>query len=89
MYPYSDKDKQMSQVIVFKNDEGVVSVIHPTPEALSIYGIESIALKDVPFGKPFKIVDSSELPDRSQRNQWDVDEVDLIDGVGGELNEFN
>jgi hypothetical protein len=79
----------MSQVIVFKNDEGVVSVIHPTPEALSIYGIESIALKDVPFGKPFKIVDSSELPDRSQRNQWDVDEVDLIDGVGGELNEFN
>lgn len=77
------------QVIIFKNDNGGVSVIYPAPEALEIYGIEAIALKDVPSGKPFKIIDSSELPDRSQRDQWDIDEAELTDGVGGESNEFN
>lgn len=78
----------MTKVIIFKNDGGGISVIHPTPEALEIYGINAIALKDVPAGKPFKIIDASELPDRSQRDLWDVDEVDLTDGVGSESNEF-
>lgn len=79
----------MTQVIIFKNDEGGVSVVYPTPEALATYGIEAIAEKDVPAGKAYKIIDASELPDRSQRNQWDVDEADLIDGTGGVSNEFN
>ena len=78
----------MTQVIIFKNDDGGVSVIHPTPEALATYGIEAIAKKDVPAGKPFKIVNASELPDRSQRDQWDVDEADLTDGVGADYNAF-
>lgn len=77
------------QVILFKNDDGGVSVIHPTAEALDTYGIEAIAQKDVPSGKPYKIIDASELPDRSQRNQWDIDEADLTDGIGSESNEFN
>lgn len=79
----------MTQVIIFKNDEGGVSVIYPTPEALAIYGIQAIAQKDVPAGKPYKIIEAADLPDRSQRNQWDVDEADLTDGIGGESNEFN
>lgn len=76
------------QVIIFKNNEGGVSVIHPTPEALAIYGIEAIAKKDVPSGKPYKIIDAADMPDRSRRNQWDVDEADLTDGVGAEYNTF-
>ncbi len=80
----------MNQVIVYKNDEGGVSVIIPTPEALALYGIEAIAIKEVPAGKPYKIVDVSEIPtDRSQRQAWVVDEAELTDGIGGELNEFN
>lgn len=71
------------KVIIYKNDDGGVSVIHPTPEALAQYGIEAIALKDVPSGKPYKIIDASELPSRETRNQWDVDEADLTDGFGG------
>lgn len=78
----------MTQAIIYKTADGV-AVIHPTDDALALYGIEAIALKDVPAGLPFKIIDASELPDRSQRNQWDVDEADLSDGVGGESNEFN
>ena len=56
----------------------------------SNYGIDAIAVKDVPAGKPYKIIDVSEIPaDRSQRNAWTVDEADLTDGIGGESNEFN
>ena len=80
----------MPQVIIYKQDNGVVAIIRPTEEALNIYGIEAIALKDVPAGKPFKIIDASEIPaDRSQRDAWTVDEADLTDGVGGESSEFN
>ena len=79
----------MNQVIIYKQDNGVVAVIIPTPEALALYGIEAIAAKDVPAGKPFKIVDAADIPsDRSERNAWTVDEADLTDGVGGESNEF-
>lgn len=79
----------MNQVIIYKTDEGGVAVIIPTPEALEQHGIQAIAIKDVPAGKPFKILDASEVPsDRSARDAWTVDEADLTDGVGGVSNEF-
>lgn len=80
----------MKQVIIYIQDSGVVAIVRPTEEALAIYGIDAIAVKDVPAGKPYKIIDVSEIPaDRSQRNAWTVDEADLTDGIGGESNEFN
>jgi len=78
----------MTQAIIYKTADGV-AVIHPTAEALALYGIEAIAAKDVPAGLPFKIVAIADLPDRSQRNQWDIDVADLTDGIGSESNEFN
>lgn len=77
------------QVIIFKNNAGGASVIYPTEEALATYSIEQIAQKDVPSGKPYKIIDDSELPSRESRDAWVVDEADLTDGVGSESNEFN
>ena len=80
----------MSQVILYKQNNGVVAIIRPTEEALALYGIEAIAQKDVPAGKPYKIIDSSEIPaDRSQRNAWTVDDADLTDGVGADSNTFD
>lgn len=79
----------MTQVILYKQDSGAVAIIRPTEEALALYGIEAISAKDVPAGKPYKIIDASEIPtDRSQRNAWTVDDADLTDGVGAESNEF-
>jgi hypothetical protein len=76
--------------IIYKQDNGVVAVIIPTPEALEQHSIQAIAIKDVPAGKPFKIVDASDIPsDRSDRDAWTVDEADLTDGIGGDSNEFN
>ena len=75
--------------IIYKTNEGGIAVIIPTPEALEQHGIQAIAIKDVPAGKPFKIVDASAIPsDRSQRDAWTVDEAELTDGIGGESNEF-
>ena len=79
----------MNPVIIYKQDNGVVAIIRPTAEALAVYGIEAIAQKDVPAGKPYRIIDASEIPtDRSQRNAWTVDDADLTDGVGAESNTF-
>lgn len=79
----------MTQRIIYQTDEGSVAVIIPTPEALEQYGIQAIALKDVPAGKPFKIVDAADVPsDRTFRSAWEVDPSTLVDGVGAESNEF-
>jgi hypothetical protein len=76
--------------IIFLQDNGGVSVIIPTPEALEQHGIQAIAIKDVPAGRKFKLVDAADIPsDRSDRDAWTVDEADLTDGIGGESNEFN
>jgi hypothetical protein len=75
--------------IIYNQDNGVVAVIIPTPEALEQYGIQAIAQKDVPSGKRYKLVDAADIPsDRSDRDAWTVDEADLTDGVGGESSEF-
>jgi len=80
----------MNPVIIYNQDNGIVAIIRPTEEALAVYGIEAIAQKDVPAGKPYKIIDASEIPtDRSQRNAWTVDDADLTDGVGAEWNTFD
>lgn len=79
----------MTQRIIYQTDEGGVAVIIPAPEALEQYGIEAIALKDVPAGKPFKIVNAADIPsDRTFRAAWEVDPAVLTDGVGAESNEF-
>jgi hypothetical protein len=79
----------MTKRILYSTDDGGVSVIIPTPECLQEHTIEEIAAKDVPAGKPYKIVDVADIPtDRTFRNAWTVDEEDLTDGVGAESNEF-
>ncbi len=75
--------------IIYKQDDGSVAVIIPAPEALSKYTIFQIAEKDVPTGRPYRIVNASEIPtDRSQRNAWTVNDADLTSGVGAEWNTF-
>jgi hypothetical protein len=75
--------------IIYNQDNGVVAVIVPSPEALEQHGIQAIAIKDVPAGRKFKLVDAADIPsDRSDRDAWTVDDALLTDGVGGESNTF-
>ena len=60
--------------IIYPTDEGGVAVIIPAPEWLAEEGntIEKLAEKDVPAGKPFKIVNTEDVPsDRTFRNAWE------------------
>ena len=60
----------MNQRIIYPTDDGGVAIIIPAPECGLT--IEDIADKDVPSGKPFKIVDVSDIPaDRTFRNAWE------------------
>ena len=76
-------------IIIYKTDEDGVAVIIPTENALAEHTIQEIAEKDVPAGKPYKIVSVDDIPsDRTFRNAWEADEADLTDGVGGEYDMF-
>ena len=60
----------MNQRIIYPTDEGGVAVIVPAPDCGLT--IEEIAAKDVPKGKPFKIVDVADIPsDRTFRDAWE------------------
>jgi len=79
----------MTKRIIYQTDEGGVAIVVPALEIVEQYGIEAVALKDVPAGKPFKIVDASDIPeDRTFRAAWEVDVAILTDGVGAESSEF-
>ena len=57
--------------IIFQNESGGVSIIVPTSSV-------ELALKDVPQGVPFEIVDVADIPsDRFFRNAWVADGADV------------
>jgi hypothetical protein len=56
--------------IIYPTDDGGVAIVIPADECGLT--IEEIAAKDVPAGKPFKIVDVADIPtDRTFRNAWE------------------
>jgi len=62
----------MNQRIIYPTDNGGVAVLIPSPEYLAEHTIEELTAKDVPEGKPYKIVDVSDIPsDRTFRNAWE------------------
>lgn len=63
----------MNKRIIYKNAEGGVSIIIPSPNWIG--SIEELAAKDVPSGVPYKILDASEIPtDRTFRDAWEYSE---------------
>ena len=63
----------MDARIIYPNDDGGVSIVIPAPECGLT--IEEIAAKDVPEGKPYKIVDVADIPsDRTFRDAWEYSE---------------
>jgi len=60
----------MIQRIIYPTDDGGVAIIIPAPDCGLT--LEEIATKDVPAGKPFKIVDVADIPtDRTFRDAWE------------------
>jgi len=70
----------MNKRIIYKNDDGSISIIIPSDCGLTV---EQIAKKDVPTGLSYKIVNVSDISsDRTFRNAWTIDDAELTDGVG-------
>jgi len=58
------------KLIVYPNDNGGICILVPTES------VES-AMKDIPSGKPYRIVDAADIPtDREFRNAWTADFTD-------------
>jgi len=62
----------MSNVIIYKRDDGRVAVVVPTPEFLQTNTIEDVRTISVPTGKTSHIVDISTIPDQEFRDAWDI-----------------
>ena len=59
----------MDKRIIYPTDNGGVAIIILADCGLTI---EQIAAKDVPTGKPYKIIDAADVPtDRTFRNAWE------------------
>ena len=79
----------MKQFFIYTQDNGSIAIGSPTFECLEKYSIKEIADKDVPSGKPYKIIDENYFPeDRTFMDAWEVDESELTDGVGAESDIF-
>jgi len=64
--------------IIYPTESGI-AVITPTGDL----SFEETALKDVPTGVKYKIIDASDLPpDRDFRGAWEFDFTNDFDGVG-------
>jgi len=66
------------KLIIYPNDTGGIGILTPAPECgLSL---QEIAAKDVPAGKPWKIVDAADIPaDRTFRDAWTADFTEVTE----------
>ncbi len=66
------------KLIIYPNDNGGICILTPAPECgLSL---QEIAAKDVPAGKPWKIVDDTDIPaTREFRDAWTADFTEVTE----------
>lgn len=58
-------------LIIYPQNSGIV-LLTPSPDTQLSIG--EIAIKDVPSGVPYRIIDSSQIPmDRTFRDAWEAD----------------
>jgi hypothetical protein len=63
----------MDKRIIYPNDDGGISIIVPTESV-------EAAMKDIPAGKPYKIIDAADVPaDREFRNAWTADFTEVTE----------
>lgn len=73
-----------NKAIVYKKQDGGIALVIPTMEGLENFSLLDLAKKDVPLGRPFKIVDKTDLPSLEDTfiETWEIDDADLDDGIG-------
>lgn len=77
--------------IIYENQDKSIAILIPTQECIDIFGVETIAKKDVPKGLPFWIVEDDFIPiDRTFRGAWEIDRATIGEprGYGHQGNTF-
>ena len=76
--------------VIYENQDKSVGILIPTQECIDLFGIETIAKKDVPSGLPYWIVDTETMPsDRTFRGAWEIDEsIGKAHGIGSQYYTF-
>jgi len=77
------------KVIIYQHDKNIIAVIYPANQddflseshGVSNLKIEEIAKRDVPFGIPYKIMESDSVPENTFG--WEVD-FKKNDGIGAD-----
>jgi hypothetical protein len=66
------------KLIIYPNDNGGICILTPAPECgLSL---QEIAAKDVPAGKPWRIVNDTDIPaTREFRDAWTADFTEVTE----------
>ena len=59
----------MDQFIIYSNDEGGVALVVPTGELT----VAEVARKDVPVGKPYRLINRSDFADFDFFDAWEAD----------------
>jgi len=63
----------MEQRIIYPNDDGGVAVVIPVPDCGLT--IEEIAAKDIPQGRPWRVIDANDIPkDEHFWGSWEYSE---------------
>jgi hypothetical protein len=63
----------MNSRIIYPSDNGGIVVVIPA-------GSIEAAMKDIPAGKPYRIVDAADIPaDRTFRNAWTADFTEVTE----------
>lgn len=63
----------MNKKVIYPSDNGGVCILSPVLDCGLT--LEEIIAKDVPTGKPYKIVNESDIPtDRTFRDAWEYQE---------------
>jgi hypothetical protein len=74
--------------IIYQVDSGI-AIITPAPGVLKDHTIGEIALKDVPEGVPFWIIEDNDIPpDRTFRDAWEWEPDRNPDGYGSSYYTF-
>jgi hypothetical protein len=68
----------MTQQIIYPNDDGTIAIVYPALECG--LAIEDIAQKDVPAGKPYLILNTSDMPQSYEF--WAAWEADFTEPAG-------
>jgi len=77
-------------IVIYKQENDSVALLIPSKACLMEYTLEEIALKDVPEGLPFWMVDRTELPeDPTFFEAWEIPEdYREPDGYGSPFSTF-